>query len=282
MGKYQLFTTLLGLILLVYLSGVEGQIMQYPRVSGVNTTPSPTSFDYPTINQTSQAPQTTNVSPYSQYYTMGTAPNAHVTAPQQLSIEGNTPSTVYLNDQRKPMAYSQYQSSPTYRINSLWIKGSDSWTRYAAVPQGAIVPLLAISSNGGTGHIKEMHANGQMKNYDYFFYPYSQLTFYADTPGRNRLSFSLAGQPSNHVVIEVNGTNKSPSNYGPPSYNNGYYLYDYGFYPFCGFYPYCGYYPYWDWGGWWGDNWSFLEGEMHKHHGGHGWGGHGGKGHHGR
>jgi len=212
---------------------------------------------------------------------MGSAPNTHITAPQQISIEGITPSTVYFRDQRKPAAYSQYQSSPTYRINSLWIKGSDNWTQYAEVPQGAVVPLLAISPNGGNGHLKEMRDNGQMNNYDYFFYPYSQLTWYADTPGRHRLSFVVGDQPSNHVVIEVIGTYKPPSNYYPPSYYYGYYPDYYGLYSYCSLYPYCGYYLYWGWDGWWGDGW-FVEGEKHEHHGEHDGGkDHGGRDHHG-
>jgi len=218
--------------------------MQYPTSGGDDAMSNPTSFGSPPTAQTSQAGQTTNESQYSQYYTIGAAPSTHITAPQQFSIEGNIPDTVYLNDQRKPITYFQYQSSSTYRINSLWIKGSDNWTRYAQVPQGAIVPLLAISPNGGDGHIKEMYDNGQMNNYNYFFYPYSKMIYYAGTPGRNRLSLSLAGQPSNHIVIDVIGTYKPPSNYNPPSYYSGYYPYYYGHYPHWGCYSYCGYYPY--------------------------------------
>ena len=280
MRRYQLSIVILVLVLLAGLSDVEGQYMQYPMAAGGYTMPSATLVNYPTTNQTSQAAQPINVSPNSQYYTMGSAPNTHLSTPQQISIESNIASTVYFRDQRKPMAYSQYKDSPTYRINSLWIKGSDNWTQYAEVPLGAIVSLLAISPNGGNGHIKEMRDNGQMKNYDYFFYPNSLLTYYADTIGRHRLSYSLAGQPSNHIAIDVIGTYKPSSNYYPPRYYNPYYYGNYpiyyGYYPYCG--PNCAYYVYWGWD----EGWPYGEYETYEHHGehgdGHGGGDHGGHG----
>jgi hypothetical protein len=56
-----------------------------------------------------------------------------------------------------------------------------------------------------------------MYNYNYFFPPYSQLTFYADKPGRHTIHFGLAGQPSNHVDIDVMRTYKPHSCYNPLS-----------------------------------------------------------------
>ncbi|MDD1758271.1 MAG: hypothetical protein LUQ22_06015 [Methanotrichaceae archaeon] len=241
MKKYRLLTALLSLTLLACLSGVEGQYMQYTpqqgEVIGQVTPYSTESVGYPTTAQTSQVGQTTDQ--YSQYYTMGPAPSTHITSPQQINISGNIPATIYFGQQQQPVAYSQYRSSPTYASgDSLWIKGSASWAQYASVPQGAIVPLLAISPNGGSGYISEVHPNGQMYNYNYFFYPYSLMSFYSDTPGRHTLSFVVAGQPSNQVVIDVTGTYNPPSYYNPPTYT----------YP-----SYTGYYPDWSWGSWWGD-----------------------------
>ena len=129
MKKYQLLPALLGLILLAFVSGAVGQFMQ----SGGYAQTSPISVGYPTT-QTSQVGQTTGVSPYAQYYTVGPAPQTHITAPQQFNIEGNTPADVYFGQtkEQQPVAYSQYQSSPTSaEVNSLWIKGSDSWAQYA-------------------------------------------------------------------------------------------------------------------------------------------------------
>jgi len=164
---------------------------------------------------------------------METAPITHITPPQPFVTEGNTPSTVYFGQQQQPVAYSQYQSTSSTG-NTLWIKGSDSWAQYAAVPQGAAVQLLAISPNGGSGYISETQPNGQTYNYNYFFYPTSQLTFYADTPGRHTLSFVVGDQPSNQVVIDVTGTYNPPSYYNPPEgYSSAYYPSNYPYY-----YPY--------------------------------------------
>jgi len=242
MKEYRLLLALLSLILLACLSGVEGQYVQYPTSNGYSATLNPISSGYPTI-QTAQVGQTTDVSQYSQYYTMGPAPNTHITAPQQFIIEGSTPATVYFGNQQQPVTYSQYQSNPTYAGgNSLWIKGSASWTQYVAVPQGSSVPLLALSPKGGEGFINEIDPNGKTNNYDLYFYPVSLLSFYADIPGRYVLSFVLAGQPSNQVTIDVVGTYKAPSYYNQPTYG-GYYPYYWDYYPY-----YWDYYPYyWDW-----------------------------------
>jgi hypothetical protein len=126
------------------------------------------------------------------------------------------PSTVYLGEQMKSVPYSQYQSSPAYTgANSLWIKGTQDWTQYAVVPQGATVSLFAISPTGGSGSLT---SDGQIYSNNYVFYPNSLLTFYAGTIGRHTLSFAINGQSSNQVVLDVvGGTNTLPSN------NSGYY-----------------------------------------------------------
>jgi len=236
MRQYHLLAALLSLILLTCLFGIEAQyyIPQQSEVVG-RTTQYPTStVSYPTPAQTSQVGQTSQTTQYSQYYTMGRELNTHVTAPQPFVTEGNTPSTVYLGQQQQPVAYSQYQAT-SGTGNTLWIKGPDSWAQYAEVPQGATVTLLAISPNGGNGYVSETSPNGQAYNYNYFFYPASQLTFYADTLGRYTLSSVVAGQTSNQVVIDVKETA-----YNPPSYYNPPRGYPSAYYP--GYYSY--YYPY--------------------------------------
>ncbi len=199
MRQYRLLAALLSLILLTCLFGVEAQYnvpQQQGEVVGQTTPYTTETVGYPTAAQTSQLGQA------SQYYSTGPASNAHITAPQPFVTEGNTPSTVYFGQQQQPVAYSQYQSTPSTG-NTLWIKGSDSWTQYAEVPQGAVVTLLALSSTGGSGSINEIHPNGQTYSYNYHFYPTSQLTFDADAPGRYTLSSVVAGQESNQVIIDV-------------------------------------------------------------------------------
>jgi len=148
-------------------------------------------------------------SQYTQYYSMnaGASPNAHISPPQPVDIKLSMPNMVYFGNQIQPVQFTQYQSSPTYAgSNSLWIKGTTDWTQYAAVPVGANVSLLAISPNGGSGILSLVDASGQAYSYNYFFYPNSQLTFYADAPGRHMLTYSIGGTPSNPVVIDVTGT----------------------------------------------------------------------------
>lgn len=239
MKKYQLLTALSSLILLACISAVVGQYIQYPTSGAYAATSNPITIGYPTT-QTPQVTQTTNMSQYSQYYTMGSTPNVHITAPQQIDISNSTPANVYLSYQLQPVPYSQHQSSPTYvGANSLWMRGSTSWTQYAAVPQKANVPLIALSPQGGEGYVSEIDPDGKMNSYNFYFYPASLLGFYADKPGRYVLSFVLVGRPSNQIVIDVVATYQAPETvatyqaptyYNPPSY---YYGYNYPYY-----YPY--------------------------------------------
>jgi hypothetical protein len=69
-----------------------------------------------------------------------------------------------------------------------------------------MVSLLAISPSGASGNFILVDSNGQNITYSYFFYPTSQLGFYADAPGRHMLSFIVGGVASNSVIIDVSGT----------------------------------------------------------------------------
>ena len=104
----------------------------------------------------------------------------------------------------------------------------------------------ALSPKGGEGFINEIDPNGKTNNYNFYFYPASLLSFYADTPGRYVLSFVLAGKPSNQVTIDVVGTYKAPRYYNLPSYYSGFYPYYWDYYPdYWDYYPYYwNYYPY--------------------------------------
>ncbi len=147
-----------------------------------------------------------NTSQYSQFYTAltGSVPSAHVLPPVQFNLTGKTPVSVYFGIQMQQVPYSTYQS--TASGNALWIQGATDWSQYAAVPQGTMVSLLAISPNEGSGNFILVDSNGQNNTYSYFFYPTSQLGFYADAPGRHTLSFIVGGVASNSVIIDVSGT----------------------------------------------------------------------------
>ena len=199
----RLLSALLAFILLACLSGVQGQIAA--QVNGSSATPS-------IAQSTSQ---------YSQFYTAltGSVPNSHILPPVQFNLTGKTPASVYFGIQMQQVPYSTYQS--TASGNALWIQGATDWSQYAVVPQGSMVSLLAISP-GGSGNLILVDASGQ--NHSYFFYPVSQLGFYADVPGRHVLSFIAGGVASNPVIIDVSGTvtmtYNPTSNYYPPETNN--------------------------------------------------------------
>jgi len=183
-----LLSALLAFIILACLSGVQGQYVT--PVNGSSTMPN--------------AGQ--NTSQYSQFYTAltGSVPSAHVLPPVQFNLTGKTPVSVYFGIQMQQVPYSTYQS--TASGNALWIQGATDWSQYAAVPQGTMVPLLAISPSGGSGNFILVDSSGQINTYSYFFYPTSQLGFYADAPGRHTLSFIVGGVASNSVIIDVSGT----------------------------------------------------------------------------
>ena len=188
MKMNRLLSTLLAFILLACLSGVQGQYVT--PVNGSSTMPN--------------AGQ--NTSQYSQFYTAltGSVPSAHVLPPVQFNLTGKTPVSVYFGIQMQQVPYSTYQS--TASGNALWIQGATDWSQYAVVPQGTMVSLLAISPNEGSGNFILVDSNGQNNTYSYFFYPTSQLGFYADAPGRHTLSFIVGGVASNSVIIDASGT----------------------------------------------------------------------------
>ncbi|MGD0954158.1 MAG: hypothetical protein ABR985_17510 [Methanotrichaceae archaeon] len=147
MRIYRLFTTILAIIVIACLSGVQGQIS------------APSSIVTP--------------SQYAQYYTMPTVstPSTHISAPARTAIVGKTPAILYLGTQQQPVPYSQYHANSNNAIvPSLWIQGTGSWTQYVTVPQGATVPLIAVSPTGGNGYLGEL-LNGITYNSNFYFYP---------------------------------------------------------------------------------------------------------------
>ena len=172
-----------------------------------------------------------NASQYSQFYQMvsGPAPSNKISAPEQYDITGHTPNNVYLTMQNQVVPYSRYQASTNLSGNTLWIQGTTDWAQYAVVPQGSIVPLIATSHIEGIGNLAFKDYDGQIYGNNFYFYPDSHLTFYADNPGRYTLSFVSGNKSSNAVVIDVTGVYTPPSNYlpTPMTYNSAYNPYSY-------------------------------------------------------
>ncbi len=167
---------------------------------------------------------------YSEYYSAvnGAPPGNHISIPTQFDINGHMPMNVLFSNQQQPVPFEQYLSTPSYASrNSLWIQGQTNWTQYAVVPQGAVVTLIAAAPIGGNGYLNFVNSDGQSYRYNFFFYPYSQLTFYADMPGRHTLSFDIAGTSSNPVTIDVTGNYEPQSRLPLASYYPGTQSFDY-------------------------------------------------------
>ncbi len=196
------------------------------------------SFSIQTNSNASNDPAQSAVSMYSQYYSMtgGSAPKTHIMPPKNYPIKNMQSVTVYFSVpkyamtytpaqtyampnqyQTYTMPYSQYQSNyATYTGgNSLWIQGATSLTQYAVVPQGASLSLIAITPAGGNGYLYEIAPEGKLTTNSYYFYPYNQIGFYANTIGQHILLFVIDDKVSNAIIINV--VSYSPSNYQMPS-----------------------------------------------------------------
>ncbi|MGA9098502.1 MAG: hypothetical protein WB392_06180 [Methanotrichaceae archaeon] len=164
-------------------------------------------------------------------YSMPSIPGSstHISAPVSTLIEGMIP------------------TSANNAVPSLWIQGNGGWTQYATIPQGSTVTLISVSPSGGNGYLSDTLNRTTTSNYSFYFYPHSQLTFYGDAIGQHILSYTLNGQSSNQVSINVTA-------YMPPKYRQIPYnyqtLYNYHYYPQSYYYtgpnyPSYGYGRYW-------------------------------------
>jgi hypothetical protein len=128
-----------------------------------------------------------------------------VTDAVSYDITGQEPSTLYVGGQlQKAVSYSQMQPYETFTGgNTLWIQGTDSWTQYVKVPQGARLSLIASTPYGGSTNFYEIYPNGNLDKKSYYFSPYNQISFYADDPGQHVLLFVINNQASNSVIIDV-------------------------------------------------------------------------------
>ena len=149
------------------------------------------------------------IADYSQFYTItpGVVQTTPITAPQSFDILGFEPTYVYqggLDQQGVP--YGQYTSySNLFGQNSLWIRGGQVWTRYAQVPQGSSLSLLALTPAGGNGTLYEIYPGGTTSMSTYDFFQYNSIGFYADRLGRHALFFVMDNQASDPVIIDVVG-----------------------------------------------------------------------------
>ncbi len=132
------------------------------------------------------------------------ASSSRISQPIEIeNISSMTPGKLYLGLQRQTMTPAQFQAAP-HRENNLWIQAKGGWLQYVVVPRGVTLNLIAVSPDGGMGRITEMSLpDGLNYSFDYDFYPSNQISYYAAEIGKHQISFSIGGQESNTVIIDV-------------------------------------------------------------------------------
>gem|GEM_PF-1514231 len=136
--------------------------------------------------------------PYTSLFTSSGASTAPQRAQSDQSIS-ETASTAHITTPQSQAYATQVEG----KGNALWIQGTTGLTQYATVPLGERLSLMAIALKEGNGYLYEKHPDGQVTKNDHYFYPSSQIGFYADTIGQHVLSFSMYDQVSNSIVVDV-------------------------------------------------------------------------------
>jgi len=173
--------------LLALFSAVEGE---YPAASMASAVSGPVEINASEVGS-SASPSAPASSPQ-------ISPPIEVT-----NISSMMPNILYLGLERQTMTPSQYQAAP-HSANNLWIQANGGWLQYAVVPVGVTTFLIAISPAGGRGQITDQSLPDGLKyssNFD--FYPYSQIPYRPSETGKHQISFSIGGQESNTVTIDV-------------------------------------------------------------------------------
>jgi plastocyanin len=160
-----------------------------------------TTLQQPTMPSSTQS----QIQKFTQYYQINPQkPSEPLSAPTKFVLTGHEPTALYFGSIQKSVPYTQYQSYlQSAGLNSLWIQGTSSWTQYAMVPFGSSLSLISTSPSGGNGYLYEVYPDGTLDKNGYYFYPYNQMGFYADSVGQHLLFYAIDGQPSNVIVIDV-------------------------------------------------------------------------------
>jgi hypothetical protein len=142
---------------------------------------------------------------FTQFYSM--VPGGPAEGTEQFSLTDQQPATLYVGGpDQEAMAYSQLQSYSAFTGgNSLWIKGTSSWTQYVQVPQGAHLSLVATTPGGGFGYLYEIYPSGKLDRSYSYFYPTTRIGFIADEIGQHVMLFTANNFASNAIIIDVKG-----------------------------------------------------------------------------
>ncbi len=119
---------------------------------------------------------------------------------------------VYIGETSIPLA--SYQA-PFGKY--LWIENYGALSEYASIPQYSSLWLVAYTSEGGQGEFLEMYPSnsanqGLYQKTLFNFNPgYNRIPYRGDVAGRHYLLFDLGDQPSNSIIIDVNGNGVATS-----------------------------------------------------------------------
>lgn len=152
--------------------------------------------------------------PYQEYYTTAasttgasqtsTSDSQVVSSPVGSGTNAATPYSLYYGN-GQAQTYSQYASASSDG-NELWIQGATNWTRYAVVPVGASLQLIASVPEGGSGGFyKIIQSDKATTEYSLVDLNtgYNTMNFQADQIGRHMLYYVVGSQPSNVIIVDV-------------------------------------------------------------------------------
>jgi hypothetical protein len=140
---------------------------------------------------------------FTQFYSM--VPEGEAEGTELFSLTGQQPTTLFVGGpDQEAVAYSQLPSYSSFTGgNSLWIKGTSSWTQYVQVPQGAHLTLIAMTPGGGPGYLFEIYPSGKLDRSYNYFYPTARIGFIADEIGQHVMLFTANNFASNAIIIDV-------------------------------------------------------------------------------
>lgn len=106
-------------------------------------------------------------------------------------------------------------------LNSLWIPESNQQLQHTQCSMADQLKMIAYSS-GGPATMNEVYPDGHSVQNQYTFQPgYNEVIFAPDVPGRHTLAYSIYGQLSNTITIDVVDDNSIQfMNTAPPPYSS--------------------------------------------------------------
>ncbi len=127
------------------------------------------------------------------------------TLPEIVNVSETT-TIVHIGETSIPLA--SYQ---TTFGKFLLIESYRGLSEYASIPQYSGLSLLVYTSTGGLGEFLEMYPSDSLnqglykRTYINLNPGYNRIPYRGDVAGRHHLLFTMNDQPSNSIIIDVNG-----------------------------------------------------------------------------